>query len=261
MIRVDATDIRRFEDDLKKLAGGKLAAAQRMARTNAAWKAREIWQGEIRDEMTLRNKYTERSVKVVPARGDGPAVVGSEAEYMIDQEFGGTKRKRGKHGVAIPTPYASNEARGSERKKLPTRAKAIKGITLGGRRVRAKNPRQKLVLQVRAAVESKQRFIFWKRTGSFGPRTGIYKVERGSMKRKRGWPRGAKMEMVHSLENRSVDIPPTPTLKPTVRKIEPLMQAMYAEAMLRTIHRELAGGRRVSHTSLQSRNGGRFGSR
>ena len=115
---VDTRELRKLSSDLKALKDKAYPIAVKEGLNRTAVAARNVWEGEIKEAFILRNHWTVGSLRVARVnQGMDPrrmmAVTGSISRYMGTQEEGGTKRKHGKHGVAIPTRVASGEGRGA----------------------------------------------------------------------------------------------------------------------------------------------------
>ena len=234
MINVDTIDIEELEKELKTYAKKAFPFATKTTLNNAAFKARELIQKDIRVKMVTRNQFTERSIlvdqsKTLNVRRQS-ATVGSTADYMKTQEFGGTKRAGGSEGVPIPTSYSAGQGEQQQpRTKLPRKPNNIRNIRLRGKTRKARNRKQALLFKMQDAVTSGKRFIFYD-FGS-GKKKGIFRVVGGSRKFKRGMPRGARLRMVYDLTEKIVDIPKTPMFKPVVATTQVLIPAMYRKAV------------------------------
>lgn len=222
MLDVDARDIDRFERDLRTFNERAFPYATRATLNSGAFDGRKAWQGELRGNMTLRNRYTERSVLVEQARTldveRQAAVLGSTADYMTDQEFGGTRRKRGKLGVPIPTSYAAGQAEGAKRTRMPRAANRLASVRLR-RRQRGDNRGLRNMLAVREAAENGGGFVYL----DLGRRRGIFRITGGK--------RRPRVRMVYDLSRADVRIPRNPTLAPAVAKATRRMPQHYAEAL------------------------------
>lgn len=232
MFAVNDRDIKRLERELKAFAEKAVPFATRSTLNGAAFKAQQNARDVVKREMTLRNKFTQQSIQVDQTKTLNirrqAAVVGSIADYMEDQEFGGIKTKTGKHGVHIPTSYAAGGAMGAQtRTRLPRKANRLENIVLSKRRRKPKNRKQANVFKVQDAVTSGRRLVYL----DLGRRQGIFRVIGGAKKFKRGWPKGARLRMVHDLTRKSVVIPRQPWLAPAVKFAGAELPALYKEAL------------------------------
>lgn len=76
-----------------------------VALTRTAQSAQQAVKDRMAAEFILRNRYTQRQVRMKPATKRDPVAavyLTPEADYMIIHETGGTKRPRGNH-IAVPT--------------------------------------------------------------------------------------------------------------------------------------------------------------
>lgn len=236
MFSINDDDIKQLESDLKTFAARAFPFATRNTIHSAAVAARFIAVDIVKNKMTNRNAFTRQSIQFNPSKANQitlrvsnqAAFVGSTADYMEVQEFGDTKVKTGKHGVAIPTSEASGEGpKAFPRRRLPRRANKMTNIKLTKRRRIPKNRKQATLFKVQDAVTTGKRFVFL----DLGKRQGIFRVIGGRKKFKRGWPVGAKLRMIHDLTRTSVTIPKRPWLAPTVDKAEKLIPNLYRRAL------------------------------
>ena len=233
MFKVNTIEVDELEKELKTFARKAFPFATKNTVNTAAFKAREIWKKDIRVNMITRNKFTERSVLVEQSRtlnvDRQSATVGSTADYMHDQEFGGVKRGGGSEGVPIPTSFAAGQGEQQPRTKLPRKPNNIRNIRLRGRTRKASNRKQSLIFKMQDAVTSGKRFIFHDFGG--GKKKGIFRVVGGSGRFKRGMPSGAKLRMVYDLTEKTVSIPKNPTLKPVVSRMQVLIPGIYRKSL------------------------------
>lgn len=233
MFKIDDKDVDEFEAHLKTFGRRAFPFATKATLNSAAFKTRELAQKDIRVKMITRNKFTEKSVLVEQSRtltvSRQSATVGSIADYMADQEFGATQRKKGEHGVALPTAYSAGQDGQQQRTKLPRKPNKLSNIRLRKGKNKVKNKKQELLLKVMDAVKTGKRYIFHDFGG--GKSKGIFRVIGGSRSVKRGWPRGATIRMVYDLSKPSVTIPRNPWLKPAVNRTQVLMPDMYEKAL------------------------------
>lgn len=240
MIEADLRQIEKFTKELGPFAKRAVPFARMLMLNNAAFDARQNAIDIIEKKFVLRtkNKFTRKSIQFEKATKLHPeAVIGSRVEYMADQEFGATKVKKGKEGVPIPTSFSSGEGlHARPRRKLPQPGNALRTIQLSKRKTPGKTNKQKLLLKVRYAVETGDRYLFH----DFGGRKkkGIFKVTGGEEGSKRGWPEGANLRMVYDLSKVSVRIPKRPWLVPAVEQTQPKMPAMFIKALEKQVKRQ-----------------------
>jgi len=238
MFKINTKDVDEFEDHLLTFGERAFPFATKNTVNSAAFKAREIAQKDIRVKMITRNKHTERSVQVEQSRtlvvSRQSATVGSIADYMKTQEFGGTKRKTGSEGVAIPTSYSAGQGEQEPRTKLPRKPNNIPNIKLQRRGRKAKSRKHAIVIKMQDAISTGKRLIFL----DLGRKKGIFRVIGGSRNFKRGIPRGAKLRMVYDMSEQSVTIPRNPTLQPAVDRTSILMPDLYIKALKFQLQRQ-----------------------
>lgn len=214
--------------------------AIRQVLNDLAFETRKVAQANLPRQMILRNKWTERSVAMEKATGFKvdrmESATGSLQQYMATQEFGGIEKKQGKEGVVIPTSVASGEGRGKiPRRRLPTGGRRLVKIKLQHRRDAARNKKQDLLLRVQEAVNSGRRDFFFDFGG--GRKKGIFRVRGGEEGVKRGWPKGAKIDLIYDMTNQAVDVPRNPWLQPARDKAVQRRDEFYARALAYQLRR------------------------
>ncbi len=219
---VDTRQLERLGNRLHRLAKKGVPHAMKNAVNKSAFAGRDAWQNKMRDEFVLRNRYTERSLRVEKARGLNPrharGILGSTADYMADQEFGASITGGGKHGHPIPTSYSAGQMGAQPRTKLPRRPNALQRIKLSDRHKRGSR-RQQVAATVAIAAKHNQRFVFL----DLARTKGIFRLIGGKKKR---------LRMVHDLTHRTVRIRPTPTLGPMLREIEPRLVRIHEREVI-----------------------------
>lgn len=225
-LQIDMHDVEKLRRDLERFRDDAFPYAIRATLNNSAFATRSIYQAEARSSMTLRNKYTTRSIRVDKARGLSvrgmEAVVGSTAEYMRFQEEGVVHRKRGKHGVAIPTRAASGEARGSTpRQRLVRKPNKLANIALL-RRARAGTRQQRNVASITQAKAAGRKYVFL----DLGRRKGIFRMTGGSRKKR------AKLTMLWDLSRPATVVKRNPMLQRSLTKVEPHVPRIHKKALL-----------------------------
>ncbi len=229
-IDFDDKELKRFEASLIKMRRKALPFATRDTVNTAAFQTREVAQDNIRRTMVTRNRWTVGSVKVEKSRtlqmSRQEASVGTGLDYLELQEFGGTKRSKGRRGVPIATGVASGEGENARpRRKVPTRSHRLSVIKLSRGRMKAANRRQRNLLTVKQALETKRKFVYL----DLGRRKGIFKVT-GSKKKSR-------VRMVWSMGKRTVSIPANPWLNPAARTVARRMPGIYRKALKKQLIR------------------------
>lgn len=223
MFAINDRDIKKMEGDLKAFARKALPFATKQTVNRSAFTAQKIARESVREDMTLRNRFTVQSIQVDQARtlqiSRQAAIVGSIADYMEDQEFGGIKSKTGKEGVTISTGYSAGQENAQPRTRLPRKANAMANIALQRRSKKGQNRRQRNLIAIKQAATSGRKYIFM----DLGKRKGIFKVIGGK--------RRPRIKMVHDMTKQSVVIPRNPWLLPAVNKTQPMMSRFYKDAL------------------------------
>ena len=223
MFAINDRDIKKMERDLKSFAHRALPFATKQTVNRSAFTAQKIAREGVREDMINRNRFTVQSIQVDQARtlqiSRQAAIVGSIADYMEDQEFGGIKSKTGKEGVSIATGYSAGQENAQPRTRLPRKANAMANIALHRRRKKGQSRRQRNLIAIKQASTSGRKFIFM----DLGKRKGIFKVIGGK--------RRPRIKMVHDMTRQSVVIPRNPWLLPAVNKTQPMISGFYKDAL------------------------------
>ena len=235
MIKADLEQIKKLEHDLGQFAHKALPHATRNTLNKAAFQARGLSQERIEKNFVNRNQHAQRSVRVDQARGTNlrrmVATVGSTADYMEKQEFGGMKKKTGKHGVTIPTSHSAGlDDDAKPRTKLVRKPNRLARIALkkGNSFNQFTNTRQRVLVAARVAANTGDRYVFL----DMGRKKGIFKVLGGRRgKVNRGWPSGAKIKMVHDLSETVVKNKPSPWLKPAVDDVQAVVPSIHIRSL------------------------------
>lgn len=216
MIRSDLSDWRVFENKLDKLRRTSIPYAQAAAVNSAAFATQRAARSELGQEFTLRNRWTQQSIRVnraSPRSARPSAAVGSVEDYMRTQEFGGIRTPPGRTGVVIPTAEAAGQ-RGI-RTRLPTRRNKLRNITLSRGGKRYANKRQANAARIAQARRKGGGVVY------LDTRRGkaIYRVT------------SSRVRMLYDMSRQSVVIPASPWLAPVTRRVAPELPGMYARAL------------------------------
>lgn len=214
MFGIQTSDIRNLERQLNTLERQSMPYVTRRALNDTAFDAMNVIKANINANMVTRNTWTERSIRVEKSgRGaisSQKAIVGSTADYMEDQEFGGTKQ-----GQSIPTSYSAGQS-GNSRTRVPRKANRITNISLATRyAARGTSNKQRNFL----AVRSREKFIYM----DLGHCRGIFRVT--------GSKKTPKINMVQDLTRSSTPIPKNPTIGPGFEEALTRLPAYYADAL------------------------------
>ena len=223
MFKIDDREIKQLEADLQTFARRAIPFASRNTLNSTAFTARLEWQVEVRNKLITRNKFTENSIRVDKAKGldvsRQEAVVGSIAPYMEDQEFGGSKSKKGKEGVAIPTTYSAGQGDNARpRTRLPRKPNKMANIRIKHNKLRGSRKQRNLVA-IQEAITTGNKYVFL----DLSRRKGLFKIVGGK--------RNPRLKMVWDLTRQSVRIPATPTLQPTIERVGPLVPEIHKESL------------------------------
>jgi hypothetical protein len=230
MLTFDDRQIKRYEADLKTFAKRAFPFATKNTVNQAAFTAQRIGREGIKHDFILRNPHTVRSIQVEQTRTlnvrNQAATVGSIAPYMEQQEFGGTKVKRGKEGVPIPTSYSAGQGENAQpRTRLPRRPNTLPNIRLSNRRTGRGSKKQRNFIAVKQAAQSGQKFVFMDLTR----RRGIFRVLGGK--------RNPRVKMIWDLSSKTTQIPRRPWLAPAVRKTIPMIPQIYKNSLVYQLKR------------------------
>ncbi len=240
-------DDQQFEKYLRRLDGFPKAVqfAERNTLNDLAFEGKKATTKQIRENFTIRNTWTRRSIRISRARYPGdPAVLGSTEEYMARQEFGGSKGKTGREGVPIPTNYAAGQTIGQgTRKKAVTERNRLDKIRLAGRTVRGKSKRQTNFLRVLEAIRSGQKEIFM----DLGRRQGIFRVLGGARgaRNARGGASGARVRMIYDMTRSTVTTQADPWLAPATAKAVEKRGQFWQARLRQQVNMQLRGMARV----------------
>lgn len=227
MFSINDDDIQQLEHDLRVAAERAIPFATRNTVHSAAVKGRYIAVENVRHVMITRNKFTEKSVLFHPSKSNQitlaisrqEATLGSTADYMEDQEFGGVKTAKGKGGVSIATSYSANQGQSQPRTRLSVKGNKMENIRLRKRTKRGRTRKQRNFNTIKEAATSGNKFVFL----DLGRTKGIFKVVGGK--------RRTKINMVHSMSKKSVVIPRNPWLLPAVKQTAPHIPAIYKKSL------------------------------
>lgn len=218
MFSVDDRDIKRLERRLRALNERALPFATKATINSMAFDSQKLGRQNIQERMVLRNKYTVQSVRVDQARGlnisTQAATMGSIADYMDEQEFGGTKSRKTGKSVGIPTSFSAGLSRGAKpRTRLTRNSYKMASISLRRGQKRGANIRQQNAINIATSLGG---FTYL----DLGRRKGIFKID------KKGNP-----TMIHDLTRASVKIPQTKWMLPAVNDVVARRGDYYSKAL------------------------------
>lgn len=223
---VEMRGLDKMQRDLKTFAKKAVPYAVRQTLNDGAFDLRQEWQDQIKRQMTTRNTFTTRSIRVDRAKGLNTrqmvAVTGSVAPYMERQEKGGRITKKGKYGKGIPTAVAAGQGMGTRPIKRLPRAKNRR-FTLVKPGGKARNVKARNAAAVRQAASSGGGVVHLQtRRGH-----GLYRVSGG---RKR-----IKVRMLWDLSRTAVPTPKNPTLAPALRRTNAKMPSIAHKALTKQL--------------------------
>lgn len=223
-VKVDLSDFEDLVEDLRVMRREAIPHAMRQGLNDEAFSARKAWQTNLQNRFTLRNRFTQNSIRVEKARGTDlssmESRVGTVAPYLLEQEQGATVAKS-----AIPTGVASGEGRipGSARKRPVRRPNLKKNIRLpspvGGPGKRG------TAIAISKARRKGQRFVLLEE----GRRKGIFKLAGGKTK--------PRLDMVYDLSRRSITKRPAPTFQPALETARRWAPGLHRRALIQQFHR------------------------
>ena len=240
MLTLQDDKIKQFESDLKTFAARAYPFATKNTLNGAAFDARKRAVDNIRGQMITRNKFTEKSVRVEQTRTLNVsrqfAIVGSTADYMDEQEFGGTKQAKGKKGVPLATTVASGEGEGAQpRRRLPTMPNRLARIRFSkAGKKKFKSRRQEIFVKTLQAVQSGKRYLYLDTNN----KQAIYRIKGRGRVNKRGRITGIQMRMVYDLSHKTVRIPRNAWLGPAVKETERIMPTLYEQSLIFQLKRQ-----------------------
>jgi hypothetical protein len=235
-IEMDKRPIEQLENDLDRFGKQALPYAAKDTLNTAAYKSSDLAKRNLDRVFTQRNTWTKRSIRYQRVIGRDirtmESAMGSTLEYMRLQEEGFTQHKSGKHGVAIPTGAAAGQMGAKKRTRRLQRKNWLANVSPARGRGRGKGS---TVTAVRDAVETGRRVVFIDSPSDhYGRPTGFYRVV-GGRKGGHGWPKGAKLQMIYSVERSSVRTDPHKWMESPVRLIMKNIGKIYRDALIRQI--------------------------
>jgi hypothetical protein len=187
-----------------------LPAATKQTINNMAFDTMRAGRANVKDDFINRNAFTRQSIRVDPSQTlniqNQAAEVGSIAAYMADQESGGQKRSKGKHGVPLLTSVGSGEGRGVRpRKKLALRPNRLNRLKIMRRSRPGKTNPQRNIIAVKTAAKQGGGYVYMET----GKRKGIYGVW--------GSEENPQVNLIYDLSHRTTKIPKNIWFDPAVQ--------------------------------------------
>ncbi len=220
-----------MQRELEQLAKRGVHYAARETLNSLAFAGRKIWQGEMREALTLRNAFTERRALVERATGsrmpEMEAILGHTEDYMRRLEEGiGERARRG--GLAIPTEAAAGQAKGSlagGRKRAVRPANIIRALGKVKRQSLSLPRKARNARAVKAAISNGSKLAYLE----LDRRRGIYRIMGGKKR--------PQIRKLYDLSRRSVPLPRIPTLQRTLDEALKQGPALGLAAMQRQLDR------------------------
>jgi hypothetical protein len=228
MFELDLEDWKELENRLALVKNRAIPFATKAMVNDAAFDARKEAISIVEDRMVLKNAWTKKSIRVQKETtlniARQASKIGSTEEYMADQEFGTTKRGRGRHGVSIPTGYAAGQEGQRPRTRLAQKANRIQNIKLRRNR-RGSSRKIRNMIAVKQAAARGNKYVFL----DTGRKKMIAKVLGGKKR--------PKVKMVQDLSHKIVVIRPNPWLGTAVARVIPRMPGFYKTALIYQLRR------------------------
>lgn len=230
---MDTRPLIQLENDLDRFGKHAMPYAARDTLNTAAFKTSDLAKRNISRKFIERNTWTRRSAGYTKTfardidRMESEA--GSTQSYMRQQEEGFTQRKSGTHGVAVPTAAAAGQGRARVRTRRLQKKNWLAQVSPVSNRKRG------TVYAVRKAVQTGRRVVHIASSSDhYGRPSGFYRVVGGS-KRGRGWPKGAKLQLIYGTEKASIRVEPNKWLDPSARFVMRDLDKIYRDAINRQI--------------------------
>lgn len=224
MIGIKIKQLKKLEKNLNVFNLKALPFATRNTINQAAFKTQKLAKQNIKDKMTLRNKFTVSSVRVNQSKSlnisKQQSETGTIADYLVKQEFGEIIQKSGKHGVPIATSYAAGQSETAKRTKLVRKPNKLQSLQLKRKAKGANSRKQRNFIAIQQAVKSSNKYVFLE----LGRTKGIFKVVGGKRK--------PRIKMVWSLKQQSITVNKNPWLEPAFNEVIKEMPAMYLKSLL-----------------------------
>jgi hypothetical protein len=232
--KVDLSEFKKLELALLRINKKSFNLATLSTVNGMAFKTMRIAREDLGKNFIIRNQFTKRSIRVNRAKGlnilSQKASVGSDADYMKTQQFGGSVSSKGKEGHPLPTSAASGEAQHviPRLKNVPPRHR-LSNIQLRNRRsFKAKSRAQRNIIALRVAAKSGDKFVYL----NTGRKKGIYRI----IKRTRG---KEVIRKIYDLSTKTYLIPQTPWLTKALISLRPHVSIIAREALQFRLNRAL----------------------
>lgn len=221
LLHVDLKELKKLEKHLEKLKKKALPYATKDTVNSMAFEAQRVWKQALPQKATLRNAYTQSSIRVDQAKSldisTQQAVVGSIAKHVALLERGQKFRGRKKHGAPVPTLAA----RGGQKANLVRKPNSLAAIKF--KRANGRTRSQKNAVAVSQARKQGKGFAFLE--SSKGTK-GIFAI--GKTKR-------SKLKKLWDLSKKSIKSAPRPTMPMAASAARARGPGFYREALIRQL--------------------------
>jgi hypothetical protein len=222
LLTVDTRELKKLERDLNTLAKKAIPYAIRTTLNELAFDAQVLWKQKLPQKATLRNKFTQSSIRVEKASGlnlhQMRSVVGSIAPHVEKLEDGEIQHAKGKHGVPVAMPQART---GSSWNKLVRKPNMMGAIALKHAKGRSRRQRNAIALAVARKTNG---FAFL----NLGKAKGIFKVGKGAK---------SKAKMIWSLSKKTITSKAVPVMPLAVAEANRSVGSHYRENLIMQLRR------------------------
>lgn len=229
-IEVKLQGLEKFQRDLETYRKRAIPYAARDGLNGCAFALMREWRREVKSTFTLRNQYTERSIRVERAQGLNlrtmVAITGSVAPYMGDQEQGAVIRGKGKH-KAIPGPAAAGQAPGGKRTRTVRAINRLSAIHVLHVNATRYGRRRQNAVAIAVALRKGQRHVLLNRRRGGG--RGLFSVW--------GTRRGVRTRLLWDVSRASVRVDPHPTLQRSLDRSRAVFTGILSNAYLAQLRR------------------------
>jgi hypothetical protein len=259
IVKIDTRELQAFSKAMQRLQKEAPTDAVRAALNGLAADGKDKAKRSMQADFTLRNRWTENSLRTSQANQRNPksmhSKVGSIQPYTATQEEGGkAKPESGKHQT-IPTLAA----RGGNRKRIPSLGRKpgskIPMVPYQEPKNHIGGPRQDMIVQAKYAARMWTKHFYW----DTGKRQGIFEVQgqfaprkvrqstyapKGSSgpKQKRSQFSDLQIRMVYDLTRSSVQEPKKTWMLDAIHMIRP--DTTLAKAMASAFEKRKGNGKR-----------------
>jgi hypothetical protein len=238
MITVNNQNMVNFIAELHRVNRFGLPNAVRSGLTEMAKDSSAAAKGGLKNQFTLMNTYTERSVTWDRATQrnikDMESHVGSVQKYMKEQEEGFSTEASGQFGVALATRFAAGETgAGARTKTIRSRnylqkLNPVKAFGFNFPVRKGGNPKSAVLIAAWRSIQQGSRVIFIdRRRDHWHRKTGFYKVIGGTKKNMDGM----KIKLLYAADRKRTITKAHKWLDPVTDKIGGQVDEYYFKAL------------------------------